>query len=461
MSKRLKILWDGDPGLVVGHLHSVLEGLEFEYHPDWMKKGYPISRSLSFEENGQAQFHNKANIFFSHLNWQSPSIHGILEEDKADESYNYKFLKHFGAECAGALVIVPDSPAPPPSRDDYREIGPGLPDMLRKRREERQPLIRILRDQGKPINFSLAGAQDKIAVLWENDKLYVPQKGTISPTNWILKPSHLNPLCPFVPENEYLCNRLAQSLGLPVPESRLLRIGDEAVLMIKRYDRITAQDGSIKRLHQEDFCQALSYDLKKLYEFDGGPGFRDCGRMFLDTAGQQQRKALLQSAIFNTLIGNNDAHGKNFSLLYAQAGQPTLAPFYDLLFNVTYQDDNRMAMKIGDSYMYADIRAESFMVMGQDLDIHNPLLVKTLQKMTSEMPAKLSEFLPEIEQFSPDARLLLRDFPVMVKNRCQKLETMIPALEDMIYKPKPTPRPDPSPDPTSSPNPTFTPKLEL
>ena len=146
--------------------------------------------------------------------------------------------------------------------------------------------------------------------------------------------------------------QLAKMVGLKVPQSHIRHVGDVPYYLVERYDRTKNKDGKILRLHQEDFCQAMGImpDLK--YEREGGPNYRQCQDLLRAASTQPaaDQIALLKRIIFNYLIGNADAHGKNFSLLYA-GKKPVLAPAYDLLSTSVYPDLSvKMAMKIGSQY---------------------------------------------------------------------------------------------------------------
>jgi serine/threonine-protein kinase HipA len=145
------------------------------------------------------------------------------------------------------------------------------------------------------------------------------------PTTHILKP----PIARFpgTTENEAFSMQLAAAIGLDVAAVEPRKAGDRAFLLIRRYDRAAAADGKVRRLHQEDFCQALGIASDRKY-----------------AAVDVLR--LLDAAIFNVAVGNADAHGKNFSFLHTPDGI-ALAPLYDLMMTVVYPNlSPKLAMKI-------------------------------------------------------------------------------------------------------------------
>jgi serine/threonine-protein kinase HipA len=150
-------------------------------------------------------------------------------------------------------------------------------------------------------------------------------------------------------ENEALCLHLARRLGLHVVDAAARRVDGETYLLVGRYDRERRVDGSLARLHQEDFCQALGFPPEQKYEAEGGPRLADCFALLRRAASRPviDLARLLDAVVFNVLIGNHDAHGKNYSLLYRDR-IVELAPLYDALATSVYPDlSPRFAMKIG------------------------------------------------------------------------------------------------------------------
>jgi serine/threonine-protein kinase HipA len=210
------------------------------------------------------------------------------------------------------------------------------------------------------IRLSLAGAQDKLPVVAESNRIGVPLRGT--PSSHIIKP----PIAGVEGSvfNEGFCMRLAAALKLDVARASIHGISDQRFLLVERYDRRLAKQGNagqtqLQRLHQEDFCQALGVTPETKYQNEGGPdltqAFDLVRRATRPSAPNTLR--LLDFVVFNALIGNHDAHAKNFSLLYTAKGA-VLAPMYDALSTAVYPDlSDKMAMKIGSKYKFADVQA--------------------------------------------------------------------------------------------------------
>lgn len=268
---------------------------------------------------------------------------GVSEENP------FALLAEIGGECAGAVSLYPEGVTPPQKSDgDYEVLDDeslkGVLDIL-----ERRPLL--VGDDG--LRLSLAGAQNKIAVALVEDKIAIV-RGT-SPTTHILKPAISD--IEDTAHNELFCMRLAQKVGIDAPNTIIGNVNGNTYFLIERYDREIDGKGNVARLHQEDFCQALGVAPEFKYEREGGPNIAACQDVLKKYSSQPaaDNDALLNRIVFNYVIGNADAHSKNFSLLY-KGERPELAPAYDLMSTAVYPElSSKMAMKIGGKYNPGDV----------------------------------------------------------------------------------------------------------
>ena len=178
--------------------------------------------------------------------------------------------------------------------------------------------------------------------------------------------------------------QLAKAVGLTVPEVTLLNNRGQWLYLISRYDREPDHRGTLQRLHQEDFCQALGLLPETKYEKEGGPGLAACFKLVKEQSIQPvvDQLQLLNWRVFNHLIGNADAHGKNVSLLLTQQG-PKLAPFYDLMSTAIYPGlSDRPAMKIGGEDRPTWIIARSWQTLAEECGIGFKLVKQTLEKVS-------------------------------------------------------------------------------
>ncbi len=255
---------------------------------------------------------------------------------RADDTYD--LIAELGRDCAGAVVIAPaEEPAPPTPTTVTAEALTA---------DEVGTLVSNLRSAplgaGGRVRISLAGVQEKLVLTrMPGGEWGRPVDGT--PSMHILKPEIA--AYPNTVENEAFCMRIAQHLGLDVAGVETAEFAKRKLLVVERFDRTVSADGAVTRIHQEDFCQATGTPPETKYEQDGGPSLQRIAGILQSVAAPESLERLLQAVTLNALIGNGDAHAKNFSLLHHSSGALTLAPLYDLMCTLHY-GDNRLAMYI-------------------------------------------------------------------------------------------------------------------
>lgn len=277
-----------------------------------------------------------------------PFLDGLLPEGQSRlaiaEDFNvlasdtYALIRAIGRDCAGAIVIQPDD-EPPPHPPSTLRAEP-------LSESEIESLIVNLRAAplgvDERVRVSLGGVQEKLLLTRMPDGSWGrPVDGT--PSTHILKPEIAR--FPLTVENEAFCMRIAANLGVPVAAVETTVIGGRKLLVVKRYDRIVRAHGVVERIHQEDFCQATATVPGNKYEEDGGPSLLRVAGLLQTLSVPNAIEDLLKAVTINALIGNGDAHAKNYSILHQLTGTLTLAPLYDLLCTLYYGDD-RLAMYI-------------------------------------------------------------------------------------------------------------------
>jgi serine/threonine-protein kinase HipA len=325
----------------------------------------------------------------------------------------FSLLKAIGHDCAGAVSLH--------EVDEPEEESELLP--LAGRVLKVTALAQHIRElPSKPLfigadglRLSLAGVQDKAAVCLIGNEIALPEKG--SPTTHILKPAIS--LFDSTVQNEYLCLRIAKRLGFEVPNVEMRKADNIPYLLIERYDRESVGD-KLRRIHQEDFCQALGITTTYKYQKEGGPSFKDCFDILKKTAQPaKSRSRLAEMVIFNYLVGNTDAHGKNFSLLHTTKGGIVLAPFYDILCASAYSKVTKnMAMEIGGEYQLSNIRAEHWKNFSKTIGFTFPR-VKSIVKEQIEV----------LETIAVDERNLLKGGPFETK----LLDKMLSSFRKQIF----------------------------
>ncbi len=257
------------------------------------------------------------------------------------------------------------------------------------------------------MRLSLAGAQDKLAVVAEADgRLRLPRTG--EPSTHILKPDSRR--FPGIRDAEALGLALAHRVGLNAASASLVDVMNRPALLVERYDRARAADGTLHRLHQEDFCQALGYPDRLKYEDKGGPGLAACSALLRQLAlGPAAMRGLLDWVVFNALIGNADAHAKNLSLLCGHDGRQSLAPLYDLVPTLYLPQslvDRTPAMRIGHATHIDRIAAEDWTAFAGAARYGRRFVLERVRTLADAVLAHLPEAATRIvEQGGDEARV--------------------------------------------------------
>lgn len=339
MARTLKVYFDR---ALVGRLTQDDSGhMSFQYDDAWRERPDAIALSRSLPLRAEPYTQNECRGFFGGTLPEEGNRKVIARIFGISDKNDFAMLEQIGGECAGAISFLPEDEELPEDDMRYRELeNDELAKILREL--PRRPLL--AGEDG--IRLSLAGAQDKIAVRVDDGRISIPRGS--APSSHILKPAIAT--YEGVAFNEAFCMNLARASDLNAAPASIGKVEDVDYILVERYDRIRDEKGAIHRVHQEDFCQALGIRSEIKYQSEGGPNLRACFELLRDasTAPALDLRDLLDAVIFNLLIGNHDAHGKNFSLLYLPGGEVRLAPLYDLVCTVFYPElTDKMAMKIG------------------------------------------------------------------------------------------------------------------
>lgn len=336
MSDVLSVWWGQR---LVGRLwldekHSLL----FQYDPAWLSAAdaSPISLRLPLKKETFDSTHVKP--FFANLLPEADVRARIAQGLGVSVSNDFVLLEELGGDCAGALSLLPEGLSPG-TEGSYQLISPEELDRMIEEIPQR-PLLRA--QEG--LRLSLAGAQEKIPICLKDGQIFLP-RGSYASTH-IIKPAIGR--FPNTVENEAFCMTLAAECGLPVPKATIFG-GKHRAYLIERYDRHAGPEGRFTRIHQEDFCQALGVHYDRKYESEGGPNLKACFAVIDKHCSEPilDKRKLISVVVFNYLIGNCDAHGKNLSLLFVD-GAVRLAPFYDLLSTRVYPHlSPKFAMRVG------------------------------------------------------------------------------------------------------------------
>jgi serine/threonine-protein kinase HipA len=354
---RLIVSLHGNP---IGVLDDDGQRLVFQYNDAWLADAdaLPLSRQLPLQsEPFEGQ---QVSVFFGGLLPEADSRDQIARKLGISVNNDFAMLERIGGECAGAIALMPEvlpGIAPPHhavrwlSEEEVIEMMERLP---------HQPLL--AGEEG--LRLSLAGAQVKLPVVIDSKsggatRIALPLGET--PSTHIIKPEPLR--FPGLAENEAWCMALARRIGLDAAETWTERMGNVPCLISKRYDRVQGGSGEIvRRLHQEDFCQALGYPSSRKYQQEGGPSLRECFQMIRDwsTTPVLDIRHMLDAVIFAVVSGNADAHGKNHSFLY-KGETRRMAPLYDQVCTMAWPElSSTLSMKVGSATRLEEVSPEHF-----------------------------------------------------------------------------------------------------
>ena len=370
---------------LAGHLIQDEHGdMVFDYAPVWLESAEvrPLSRSLPLRTERFSR--KECRGFFGGILPEEGKRKLIAKNLGISVQNDFAMLECIGGECAGAITFMPAGRPLPDEDGEYRVLSESeFSDILDQLPQK--PLM--AGEEG--IRLSLAGAQDKLAVRVSGDEISLPLGS--APSTHILKPAIER--YKEVVFNELLCMRLASQIGLPVAKAGEHHIRDKHYLLVERYDRVM-DNGRLSRLHQEDFCQSMAIPSSMKYQNEGGPSLKNCFDLLREASSVPvlDLQNLLGGVIFNYLIGNHDAHGKNFSLLYHADGSVRLAPLYDLISTVYYPElSPKMAMKIGGEYRSERVIPRNFEKLAEEAGLAKPMVLGRVRDMAANIPAALEE----------------------------------------------------------------------
>ncbi len=329
MMSRRRVLDLFENGRRLGALIRTSSGLSLEYAPEWLgwSEATPVSLSLPL---GSAPHRGEPVLrFLDNLLPDSEGMRARLASRvDAPDTHPFTLLEILGRCSAGALTFVSEGEAPgAPGKVSGQplsdaEVGKLLSQL------DRRPL-----GVGPRFRISLAGAQQKTALLFRDGRPHLPLGFT--PTTHILKPPMGRVMgVDFSQsvENEFLCLKLAAAFGLTVAEARIADFAGTRALLVERFDRQWTEGERLFRIPHEDCAQALSVPTRRKYELDGGPGF---GALLGLLEGSSQpdadRRSFLRAQIFFWLLAAVDGHAKNYSIRLLPGGGFRLAPLYDIV----------------------------------------------------------------------------------------------------------------------------------
>ena len=404
---------------LVGHLNREPSGaIDFRYDQTWLdwEHAMPVSQSLSLRED--RYIGEPVIAVFDNLLPDNEAIRRRLAEKSHAEGQDaFSLLSAVGRDCVGALQFLPEENDPEPAGTiNSRPISEA--EIAKIIRNLAHAPLGVDDDDGE-FRISIAGAQEKTALLFHSGEWHIPH-GTTATTH-ILKPQigkleNGIDLSQSV-ENEHFCLRLIGELGMAVTKSEILDFNGVRVLALERFDRTWTDGGKrLLRLPQEDCCQALSVPPTRKYESDRGPGIPNLLDLLkASDTPEGDRKAFYKAQVLNWLLGATDGHAKNYSIFLRPGGGFNLTPLYDVMsaqpnvdmHQITH-NKMKLAMAIGKNRHYRvesvvprhflqtaaicglperDVE-EIFAELREDMD---GALARTLKVMPKDFPEDIAE----------------------------------------------------------------------
>lgn len=396
---------------------------QFEYTDSWIADGFPISPC--FPLTGEIKPQTVSN-FIKNLFPEGSAFDVLLVTENLSQNNLYAILKRIGWDTAGALRFSEAGLSPKNPPTSLRQI---TKDELARRLDSHSDLTVW---DGK-FRLSVAGVQDKLNVYVDSNQAIFLADGKYASTH-ILKFS--SPRFPTVVINELFCMRLAATVGLKTANVEHKKLGDHSALLVKRFDRRPHPTG-VDKHHMIDGCQALDLPPEHKYEQSFGNSkdvahIRE-GASLKKLFGFAQHcevpaltiETLIDWMLFNLIIGNSDAHGKNFSFFIRRSGI-TPTPFYDLIsivFEATQQKnlDTHLAMAIGDNFDALSITAFDLLTLADEAEIKFDLLQRRLLKLTAACSSLVSTLDFSADELSEEQLETITSLSQLVKERSDNL----------------------------------------
>ncbi len=422
---------------------TIVEGVglsyEFAYTVEWRAHGRP-ALSLALPNDGTTIPQERSRAYFGGLLPEGGARRQIAEREGVDELDDIALLALLGRECAGAITIVPIEP------DGTFDAHRGARSTQWLTDDELQQLIESLRVAGTddPIDLysvSLAGAQLKRGVLVDIDTsaIGIPVGDELSSHILKLEPAGY----PGMSAVEHCMQHLAADVGLRASHTTLRVVGDEPVLLVERYDRAPSTSaGHPVRLHQEDMCQALGRLSSQKYErYENGsakgPTISEIVGLLRAHArpSVQQVDDFLRLMWFNVIIGNVDAHAKNYSLLYARdMTRFEIAPIYDAICVTAFHAhedreirtcEEPISMNIGGQTRFWQLTADDIRAFAAELRIAPKFVTRQLTKMIDAVDASADHRIAQHQDDPDAAHEILETTRVELHERCLFLRAIL------------------------------------
>lgn len=338
MSRRQQRLAIWMNGIQIGFWKKSKGEDSLQYLPEWLadEQGRPLSLSLPFTPGNQLWRGDVVRDYFDNLLPDSEGIRRRLAMRYQTASLDpFDLLTELGKDCVGAIQLLKEGDEPTDLYCvKYRPLSES--DIAATLRNTTAALLPGRQSDTGDLRLSIAGAQEKTALLWHQDRWCMPEGNT--PTTHIFKlplglVGNMKADMSTSVENEWLCSLLLEHFGIPVASTEIAQFDDQKVLVVERFDRRWSGDQQwIIRLPQEDMCQALGVSPLRKYQADGGPGISEIMEILSHSDhAERDRLNFFRAQIIFWILAATDGHAKNFSIAIGPQGRYHLTPLYDVL----------------------------------------------------------------------------------------------------------------------------------
>lgn len=410
---------------------SLEERFSFQYTDEWCSRAASYSISPHILMMGPPASSGTVRRFLENLLPEGRALDIVSTTLQVSKNNPFGLIRELGQETSGALSFRA-AEATQVKESTRREIH----EQELKQRIDERPHTPFAVWDGR-LRMSIAGYQDKLAVYLDQDNRMYLVEGELASTH-ILKPEPVDNRLPMLVANEHFSMSLARRLGLSVASVSILRVPDP-LLVVQRFDRVRETAQHVRRLHVIDSCQALDFPVSYKYErnFGSGRDVRDIrdgisfSRLFSVTDYTLEkavtRLGLLRWGLFQYLIGNSDAHGKNISFFCNPAGL-ALAPYYDLVSVVQYDSlDHELAMAFGDEFELDEIRPYDWAAFAAHTGIPRSLLAREMQRLGARASEAAAVQAAE-PVYQQEERVFIARIAEFVRRQATRLTEMAPRV---------------------------------
>lgn len=408
---------------------NIEETYKFEYSDEWKENGFAISPHIKLHEASKSGIVRR---FLENLIPEGKGLEDITQFAYISKHNTFAIIKAIGYDTSGALMF-----GEPENKDEaiFRVISD---DEIADRISQIEDKSIVIWDEKE--RLSLAGVQEKLPVIIKDGKIGLGD-GTLSSTH-IMKfqtKKHAH-----IVVNELFCMKLAKKINLSVAEVALHRFKEHPVLMVKRFDRVY-KESRVERIHVIDGCQMLDLSSTHKYERNFGSG-RDVkniregasfSKLFASAniceIPAKAKLEMLNWSIFNLIIGNSDAHGKNFSFFVDERGvRPT--PFYDMLCIIAHENvEHDFAMAYGDEFNPDEVKAYQMREFADDIGVNFKLVAQTLERISKSVTKALNDEFMDNTLYNDEEKVFISKLKEIILQRAVIFQEISSEISSVVY----------------------------